>query len=98
MPERPIRIYLFLEPTLMLQRSRAKGLTKSLWCFRINPARHQAAGVAFGSGSKSAGKKGVEMTSLKTISEKLTAWRRYREAVRELSQLSDRELNDIGIR
>ncbi len=38
------------------------------------------------------------MTSLKTISEKLTAWRRYREAVRELSQLSDRELNDIGIR
>ena len=38
------------------------------------------------------------MTSLKTISEKLTAWRRYREAVRELSQLSDRELDDIGIR
>lgn len=38
------------------------------------------------------------MTPLKTISEKLTAWRRYREAVRELSQLSDRELNDIGIR
>ena len=38
------------------------------------------------------------MTSLKTISEKLIAWRRYREAVRELSQLSDRELNDIGIR
>ena len=38
------------------------------------------------------------MTSLKTISEKLTAWRRYREAVRELSQLTDRELDDIGIR
>jgi len=38
------------------------------------------------------------MTSFKTISEKLTAWRRYREAVRELSQLSDRELDDIGIR
>jgi uncharacterized protein YjiS (DUF1127 family) len=38
------------------------------------------------------------MTPLKTISEKLTAWRRYREAVRELSQLSDRELSDIGIR
>jgi uncharacterized protein YjiS (DUF1127 family) len=42
--------------------------------------------------------KGVEMTSLKTIAEKLTAWRRYREAVGELSQLSDRELSDIGIR
>jgi len=38
------------------------------------------------------------MTSLKTISEKLAAWRRYREAVRELSQLSDRELDDIGVR
>ena len=38
------------------------------------------------------------MTSLKSISEKLAAWRRYRDAVRELSQLSDRELDDIGIR
>jgi uncharacterized protein YjiS (DUF1127 family) len=38
------------------------------------------------------------MANLKSISEKLNAWRRYREAVRELSQLSDRELNDIGIR
>jgi len=38
------------------------------------------------------------MIPLKTISEKLTAWRRYREAARELSLLSDRELNDIGIR
>jgi uncharacterized protein YjiS (DUF1127 family) len=38
------------------------------------------------------------MSPLKTITEKLNAWRRYREAVRELSQLSDRELNDIGIR
>ena len=38
------------------------------------------------------------MTPIKTISEKLAAWRRYREAVRELSQLTDRELDDIGIR
>ncbi len=38
------------------------------------------------------------MTTLKTISDKLAAWRRYREAVRELSQLTDRELTDIGIR
>jgi uncharacterized protein YjiS (DUF1127 family) len=35
--------------------------------------------------------------SLKTISEKLTAWRRYRAAMRELSQLSDHDLSDIGI-
>jgi uncharacterized protein YjiS (DUF1127 family) len=40
----------------------------------------------------------TRMTTLKTISEKLASWRRYREAVRELSQLSDRELTDIGIR
>lgn len=37
------------------------------------------------------------MTTVKSISEKLAAWRRYRDAVRELSQLSDRELSDIGI-
>ena len=38
------------------------------------------------------------MTSIKTITQKLSAWRRYRDAVRELSNLNDRELNDIGIR
>jgi uncharacterized protein YjiS (DUF1127 family) len=38
------------------------------------------------------------MTSIKTITEKLHAWRRYRDAVRELARLSDRELNDIGVR
>ncbi len=43
-------------------------------------------------------KRNRTMTPLRTITEKLNAWRRYREAVRELSQLSDRELNDIGIR
>jgi uncharacterized protein YjiS (DUF1127 family) len=37
------------------------------------------------------------MTSLKTIAEKFSAWRRYREALRELSDLTNRELNDIGI-
>jgi uncharacterized protein YjiS (DUF1127 family) len=38
------------------------------------------------------------MTSLKSITDKFDSWRRYREAVRELSSLSDRELADIGIR
>ena len=38
------------------------------------------------------------MNTLKSISEKLAAWRRYRDAVKELSQLTDRELSDIGIR
>lgn len=38
------------------------------------------------------------MITLSMISEKLNAWRRHREAVRELSQFSDRELCDIGIR
>jgi uncharacterized protein YjiS (DUF1127 family) len=37
------------------------------------------------------------MPFLKTISEKLTAWRRYRGAVRQLSQLTDRDLRDVGI-
>ena len=38
------------------------------------------------------------MSTLKMISEKFNAWLRYRNAVRELSQFSDHELCDIGIR
>ena len=45
------------------------------------------------------------MTFLKIISEKYNAWRRhrdamqeYREKMRELSQFSDHDLWDIGIR
>jgi uncharacterized protein YjiS (DUF1127 family) len=35
--------------------------------------------------------------SLKSLREKIKAWQRYRESVRELSRLSDRELADLGI-
>lgn len=34
---------------------------------------------------------------IKTFTAKLHAWRRFRESVRELSRLSDRELDDLGI-
>ena len=37
------------------------------------------------------------MASIKSLTLKLAAWRRYRDAVRELSQLSDHELGDIGL-
>jgi uncharacterized protein YjiS (DUF1127 family) len=37
------------------------------------------------------------MSLLKTVSEKFSAWRRYRETIRELAQLSDHELHDIGV-
>jgi uncharacterized protein YjiS (DUF1127 family) len=37
------------------------------------------------------------MTSFKTVSENLSAWRRDRVAVRELAQPSDYELHDIGV-
>lgn len=37
------------------------------------------------------------MASIKFLSQKLNAWRRYRETVRELSQMSDHELCDIGL-
>jgi uncharacterized protein YjiS (DUF1127 family) len=37
------------------------------------------------------------MASIKVISKKFAEWRRYREAVRELSQMSDHELCDIGL-
>jgi uncharacterized protein YjiS (DUF1127 family) len=35
--------------------------------------------------------------SLKHLSEKIINWQRNREAVRELSKLSERELADLGI-
>lgn len=34
---------------------------------------------------------------IKTFTLRFAAWRRYRESVRELSRLSDRELSDLGI-
>ena len=34
---------------------------------------------------------------VKKIAEKVSAWRRYRVSVRELSRLTDRELNDLGL-
>ncbi len=37
------------------------------------------------------------MTPIKSMFAKVNAWRRYRDAVRELSGLSNRELHDIGI-
>jgi uncharacterized protein YjiS (DUF1127 family) len=38
-----------------------------------------------------------QMASVKFIIQKIEAWRRYREVTRELSQMSDHELADIGI-
>lgn len=35
--------------------------------------------------------------TLKSVTQKITAWRRYRQSVRELQLLSDRELADLGI-
>jgi uncharacterized protein YjiS (DUF1127 family) len=37
------------------------------------------------------------MASFKTIYQKLADWRRYRETVRKLSQLSERKLDDLGV-
>jgi uncharacterized protein YjiS (DUF1127 family) len=42
-------------------------------------------------------KKERHVASIKFITQKLAARRRYREVVRELSQMSDHELCDIGI-
>jgi uncharacterized protein YjiS (DUF1127 family) len=35
--------------------------------------------------------------TIKDITHKIQDWRRQRAAMRELSQLSDRELHDLGI-
>lgn len=34
---------------------------------------------------------------MKALANKLGAWRRYRNSVRELSRLTDRELADLGL-
>lgn len=34
---------------------------------------------------------------IRSLSAKFNAWLRFRESVRELSRLSDRELSDLGI-
>lgn len=34
---------------------------------------------------------------IRTLTMKFNTWRRFRDSVRELSRLSDRELNDLGI-
>lgn len=39
----------------------------------------------------------VSTMTFKQITSRLHQWRRYRVSVRELSRLSDRELNDLGI-
>jgi uncharacterized protein YjiS (DUF1127 family) len=41
--------------------------------------------------------KGVSNVPHQDLAEKFGAWRRYQDAVRELSELNDRELSDIGI-
>jgi uncharacterized protein YjiS (DUF1127 family) len=58
----------------------------------------RAGNERFAAQSAHGARKGVNMITLTMISEKINAWRRYREAVRELSQFSDHELCDIGIR
>lgn len=35
--------------------------------------------------------------SIKEIAHKIQEWRRYRASVRELSRLTDRELQDLGL-
>jgi uncharacterized protein YjiS (DUF1127 family) len=37
------------------------------------------------------------MSPIKIIAQRFAAWLRYRDAVRELSNLNDHELSDIGI-
>ena len=38
------------------------------------------------------------MSAFAAVAKRAHAWWRYREAIKELSQLSDQELSEIGIR
>jgi Domain of unknown function (DUF1127) len=35
--------------------------------------------------------------SIEGIAQRVRAWRRYRQSIRELSRLSDRQLQDLGL-
>ena len=37
------------------------------------------------------------MLTVNTLAKKVRDWNRYRTTVRELSQLTDRDLNDLGL-
>ena len=37
------------------------------------------------------------MLTVNTVAKRLRNWNRYRHTVRELSQLTDRDLSDLGI-
>lgn len=64
-----------------------------LFCSAINYiALHERS--TGGAGSRATAE---EDMSLKTISNWIGAWKRYRVAIRELESLSDRELADLGI-
>ena len=67
-------------------------------CRPRNVAAVRAGNDWFAAQQAHGARKGVDMITVKMISEKFNAWRRYRDAVRELSQYSDHELCDIGIR
>ena len=73
----------------LLKRAFAENLAdRAVWPPCAPPTIQQAAWAV---------RRRVDMNTLEMISEKWSAWRRYRAAVRELSQYSDDELSDIGI-
>jgi uncharacterized protein YjiS (DUF1127 family) len=59
-------------------------------------ALQQQRAAAAGFGGRPAGHKGTVM--INRIVARIRAYRRYRETVEQLSRLSDRQLEDLGIR
>ena len=57
--------------------------------------QHGATGNSTGTARRAGTRRNTPL--IKTLTSKYVAWRRFRESVRELSRLSDRELNDLGI-
>lgn len=53
--------------------------------------------IEFSGGAKRRQCPKAKKMTFKQIASKISQWRRYRVSVRELSRLSDRELNDLGI-
>jgi uncharacterized protein YjiS (DUF1127 family) len=81
---------------MRLAHIRLSYMSNSLWPEQLYIALHQHGATGIPETARRAGKR-RNTPLIKTLTTKYTAWRRFRESVRELSRLSDRELNDLGI-
>jgi uncharacterized protein YjiS (DUF1127 family) len=87
------RVEVLIEKICILHISELRNLRWYVRCKRLDFGQRSGAEARL----TRLRKIGVSAMSLRTLAGKLHEWRRYRICRRELAQLSDRELHDIGL-